>query len=90
MNDLPECDVAIIFCLLLRDYPVQPTDISKAEPVLCPECSQMMWLSEKKKAMKEEYERQKLRILLCCVDCLIRKGKDGDFSSVNEVIQVNI
>lgn len=83
-------DVVIIFCLPLSDYPVQPSDISKAEPVPCPDCKELMWFSEKKKAMKQFCESIKKEIIFCCAHCLLKRGKDGEFGDVEEMKQIKI
>lgn len=87
-------NIVIIFCLPLSQYPVQPTDISKAEPVPCPDCNQMMWLSEKKKSWKSICEMMRKEIIFCCGDCLktrlIKMKENGELDNLDEFNQIKI
>lgn len=69
--------VAVLFCAPLSKYPTQPEDISKADPVPCPTCAGMMWLSEKKKMWKEISEKLGKEILMECYDCFMDRVKEN-------------
>jgi len=87
-------DITIIFCLPLSEYPVQPDNISKAELVPCPDCNEMMWVTEKKKAFKELHESCGREVIFCCGYCLkdrlIEMKENGEIDDLSEIIKVNI
>jgi hypothetical protein len=83
-------EVAIIFCLPLSAYPVQPLDISKAEPVPCPDCNELMWFSERKKAFKQFCELLEKKVVFCCAKCLFKRAEKGEFGSISEIKQIKI
>jgi hypothetical protein len=87
-------DMAIIFCLSLREFPIKPDDVSPSIPVPCPLCNNAMWLSEKKKFWLEKCRKDKRDVLYCCSDCLPREcsrmSENGDVDENTNFVKVEI
>lgn len=77
--DPSEDEVTIIFCLALKNHPVQPDDISMARPVPCPDCTQSMWLSIIKEKKMNSILQTGKQIIFCCEDCVKERFQNENF-----------
>ncbi len=69
-------DEYIIMCPSLLLYPEPPKDQPGCELDNCPYCNKKMWISKKKRALREALAKKPL--IVACYDCLtemVAKGK---------------
>lgn len=89
---MKEQKIMIIFCPPVSEFPLYPPpELSKCEIVNCPRCNQKMWFSEKKKALKENFEdsSDKVEIFFGCYDCF-EKFAQENFTKDDSFVKVNI
>jgi len=82
-------DEVYVFCPPLSLYPEQPKDQSHCELVDCPECSQKMWVSDKKKGMMKFAETLGRKIIILCYPCFMNFCKEHPEIVINGT-QVNL
>ena len=56
----------MVGCIPVRAHPEHPTDQSPCIQVPCPNCGELMWFSEKKRALVNSYPEHYGEI---CLDC---------------------
>jgi hypothetical protein len=72
---IEDADIVVLFCPPLSLYQEPPTDLSKCELVDCPSCENKMWLSEKKKLLKEFSIAMEKEIINECYICFAKRAR---------------
>jgi hypothetical protein len=90
---MKETTINVIFCPPVSIYPTPPSDISKCEKVNCPICNGEMWLSVKKKTIKQMCEAHKQEFFFGCHSCFekeINKIKKSGIFHKNTYHRIDI
>jgi transcription elongation factor Elf1 len=62
----------VIFCPPLSIFPIAPKDQPRCTEINCPHCNKHMWISEKKRAIKDSCKKDGKDILLACYVCFAK------------------
>jgi hypothetical protein len=78
-----------IACIPLSYEPTPPKEQTGLEIHQCPMCNADMWVSEKKRALKEKQIGSKMLCGQCCFIDMIAKGIDPKDAKIVDILNMN-
>ncbi len=78
-------DTVIMGCIPVKHLPKSPPDQSTCVIEECPECSQEIWVSEKKLHLRESFDNAFIYCFICIFIACREQGVDMDLIDITGI-----
>ena len=83
LNFEPNSEI-IVGCIPVEAFPVPPKDYQNPYVGKCEQCDADVWMSDKKKEVKETYSHAKCLCMLCCAKIMYKNKGQMNVHNIGE------